>query len=110
MAFKPVEPIAILIRGNIIKISITLRIIIIIKITLIVGIPMSIFIVNLIVHNIRIPMRYSTTGIFSHILPIVIIAINVDSINGVLCIRIEFYLIVKVYWWIIYIVGVCYGL
>lgn len=115
MTFNSIESITILIRGNIIEIIITFRIIIISIIMLIVSISMSLsmgkyLIVRLIFYNIRILMRSSSARVLSHIFSIIIIISCINNIYSVLCICIEFYFFVLVYWWVIYIVGIAYCL
>lgn len=119
MPLNSIESVAILIRWNIIEISITFWIIIISIIILIYCISVSmgrmsrfdIFIMNLILHDIRIPLRSIPTGIFPHIFPVIIITVCVDNIYSILCICIEFYFFVMVYWWVIDIIGIgnCLG-
>lgn len=115
MTLNSVESITILIRRNIIEIIITFRIIIICIIMLIVPISMSMsmgkyLIVRLIIRNIRIFMRSSSAHVLSHIFSIIIIISRINNIYSVLCICVEFYFLVLVYWWVIYIVGICYCL
>lgn len=67
-------------------------------------------IVRLIINNIRIFMRSSSAGVLSHIFSIIIIISCINNIYSVLCICVEFYFFVLVYWWVIYVVGIAYCL